>query len=61
MRWILIAGPVVLLAAGGAHRPSEQAAPVVIPLDGTRGLTLIRTRAHSVVSLAVTGVYEMVD
>jgi hypothetical protein len=48
MRWILTAGPLVLLAAGGAHRASDQAAPVVIPLDGTRGLTLIRTRAQAV-------------
>jgi hypothetical protein len=49
-RRTFVAGSLALLAAGGGYRPPLQApsAPVVIPLDGTRGLTLIGTHARAV-------------
>lgn len=52
-RWTLAAGSLALLAAGGGHRPPSQTSsvPVVIPLDGTRGLTLIGTHARAVTYL----------
>lgn len=52
-RWTLAAGSLALLAAGGGYRASRQtsSAPVVIPLDGTRGLTLIGTHARAVTYL----------
>lgn len=49
-RWTYAAGSLAVLAVGGGYRTSLQApsVPVVIPLDGTRGLTLIRTHARAV-------------
>jgi hypothetical protein len=52
-RWTLAAGSLALAAAGGGYRSLSQtsSAPVVIPLDGTRGLTLIGTHARAVTYL----------
>lgn len=49
-RWTLVAGALVLLAASGGYRQPLQtpSPPVVFPLDGTRGLTLIGTHARAV-------------
>jgi hypothetical protein len=49
-RRALAAGSLVLLAAGGGYRSRLQtpSAPVVISLDGTRGLTLLGTRARAI-------------
>ena len=47
-RWTFAAGSLALLAAGGGLPLRTPSAPVVIPLDGTRGLTLIGTHARAV-------------
>ena len=45
-RWALAAGSLAL--AAGGWQLQMPSGPVVIPLDGTRGLTLIGTRARAV-------------